>query len=396
MAKGKNPATPILLPSTLKGGQEPAGENAKTLQGTSICFLGTNSAMPCAYRNVSACAIRFAESSSWFLVDVGEATQHQILHDSAVSLGDVKVILITHLHGDHCWGLPGLLASRSLLSKKGPGEEKDKEENPHPNPPSSSSSSPSNPLHTSNPSGEKLIIIGPVGVRKMCSVLYSLSETYIQLGVEWIELEEGKNHDLGLVEGISIKAYPLTHPVPTFGYVFQEKEKRGKFNAPKAKSLGIPPKLFSKLTGDPKKGTPPEAITLENGTVVQPEEVMGEAILGRKYVILGDTSNSDAVAEEVKGCTAVVHESTFDESKEEEAVAKGHSTTKMAAKFADKIDAEVLILNHFSARYTPEDTQNFAEEAKQYFHGNAHFSKKKRHVIVSYDHMGVGFGFNTE
>ena len=123
---------------------------------------------------------------------------------------------------------------------------------------------------------------------------------------------------------------------------------------------------------------------------------MGDSIPGRKFVVLGDTSKSDSVADigvfvcvcvyvllkgkiislltlpsffffffffsffslsKVKGCTAVVHETTFDETREEEAVAKGHSTTKMAALFADEIDAEVLIMNHFSARYTPEDTQ---------------------------------------
>ena len=174
--------------------------------------------------------------------------------------------------------------------------------------------------------------------------------------------------------------------------------------------------MFSKLTGDPKKGVLPQVrilfyfiflsffvfvlipilqfisllhpiyhfphltfqpITLENGTTVRPEEVMGDPIPGRKFVVLGDTSNSDAVAAAginfiylftlfihsfissfpVKGCTAVVHETTFDETREEEAIAKGHSTTKMAALFADQIDAEVLIMNHFSARYTPEDTQ---------------------------------------
>jgi ribonuclease Z len=258
---------------------------------------------------VSSYAVRFTDSKIW-LLDCGEGTQHQVLKTDLVKLNKIEVIFVTHLHGDHSFGLPGLLASMSLLAERGP-----------------------------------LKVIGPQGLDKMINTALSLSASYITYPLEIVELEENKVKDLGNINGFKVQAYPLKHKVACFGYVVTEPEKPGKLDAARAKQLGAQPKDLGQL----KAG---KDITLADGTVVKSSDVLSPPAPGKKIVMLGDTCNSDSLLEDGMGCDVVIHETTYHAELKEKAIAGGHSTSQMAGEFAARLKAKKLIITHFSQRYS--------------------------------------------
>lgn len=282
----------------------------------SLVFLGTSAATPSKNRNVSSYALRNDEGKI-FLLDCGEGTQHQFLKTVDLKVSKIEVILITHLHGDHSFGLPGLLASLSLYGRDQP-----------------------------------VRVFGPVGLRAMIETNLKLSATYLTYKLDIVELEEGKTESFGLLHGLYLSAYPLKHKVPCFGYLLEEPEKKGKLNAQKAKELGV---TNPKDLGSLSQG---KDITLPNGTLIKAVDVTGETRKGKKFIFLGDTSNSDSMIEKGQDCDVVVHEATYDGTLEQKAVEGGHSTSVMAGKFASKLNAKKLILTHFSMRYqNPEEGQ---------------------------------------
>lgn len=145
------------------------------------------------------------------------------------------------------------------------------------------------------------MIVGPVGVQEYLNKTFELSATYITYPLKVIELESGKNRDLGTICGQSVAAYPLTHKVASFGYVITEPDKKGKIDAARAKELGIVGKDLGRIS----KG---EDITLSNGTVIHAADLIGETRRGRKFVFLGDTSNSDSLLDAGRDCTFLIHE----------------------------------------------------------------------------------------
>ncbi|XP_061874203.1 zinc phosphodiesterase ELAC protein 1 isoform X2 [Colius striatus] len=314
-----------------------------------ITFLGTGSAYPSPTRGASALVVR-REGECW-LFDCGEGTQTQLMK-SHLRAGRITKIFITHLHGDHFFGLPGLLCTLGLQSNLDPNK-----------PP--------------------IEIYGPLGLRSFIWRSMELSHSKLPFSYTVHELvptqdqcpaeefkdfscldrgegspkeAQGRIIHLDPVEGsyslfedeqLVLKAFRLFHRIPSFGFVLQEKLRTGKLNVQKLQSLGVQPgPLYGKL----KNGT---AIVLENGVTVFPSDVLEDPVPGRKICILGDCSGvvGDAAVKLCCEADVLIHEATLDDTQEEKAREHGHSTPKMASSFAKLCKVRKLVLTHFSQRY---------------------------------------------
>jgi len=274
----------------------------------SIVFLGTSSATPTKARNVSSYALRL-DDGRIILIDCGEGTQHQFVKCADLRAGKIDAIMITHLHGDHSFGLPGLLASMSMNGRDQPVK-----------------------------------IYGPEGLKNYLESCLKYSVTFLTYPIEIVEIPTDKVTPLGLINQLTVTAYPLKHKVTCFGFLFEEPEKKGKLNAKLAKELGAENKDLGILTSG-------KDVTLPNGNIIKSVDVMGETRKGRKFLLLGDTCDSESVVEAAQNCLVVVHEVTYDSSCVEKAKEGGHSTSTMAGQFAKKIKASRIFITHFSSRY---------------------------------------------
>lgn len=288
-----------------------------------IQFLGTGAGMPSKERNTSSLALKlFDERGTIWLFDCGEATQHQILHTS-IRPGKIEKIFITHMHGDHIFGLPGLISSRSFLGGKDP-----------------------------------LTIYGPKELKQWIDVTFQVSKTYIPYPLHFVETKEGIifEDDTFLVE-----ARLLNHVVPCFGYRIEQKPLPGTLMIEKALELGVPK---GPLLGKLKQG---ENVILSDGTVIYSKDVLTPRKKGFTITILGDTTYCENAIYLSKDADIVIHESTFDHHTEHLATQYGHSTNIEAAKVAKEAEAKNLILNHLSARFLQENLQEISQQAKRIF-----------------------------
>jgi ribonuclease Z len=265
------------------------------------------------------------------MFDCGEGTQRQMMQ-AKISFHKKLRVFLTHLHGDHVLGLPGVLQTMALMDRK-----------------------------------EVVNVFGPPGIKDF---LFCAKET-LKFGLTFpVEISEI------LGEGIicdekeyTIAAARSDHAVDSYVYAFVEKPRPGKFYPEKALKLGVPEgELWSKLQDG-------EEVKLANGKVVKPSEVMGPLRNGRKIVYTGDTRPFDAFAKFAAGADLVIHESTFDDSLSEKAAFDGHSTPSQAAEQAKAAGAKQLVLTHISARY-PEISL-LLEQAKKVF----------THTVVAEDFM---------
>jgi ribonuclease Z len=269
-----------------------------------IIFLGTGGSWPTVKRNVSSLALK--RDSEILLFDCGEGTQRQF-QQSNLSYMQVSKIFISHFHGDHFLGLPGLIQTMQL-------NDRDK------------------PLH----------IYGPKGMEDLTHHLLTLG--YFRPSYEIIA-HEITNGDEIEFEEYSIHVLKVKHNVPAFSYCLEEHQRPGKFNKPKALELGVPEgPLFSKLQGG-------QAITLANGKKITPDMILGPFRNGRKIVISGDTMPCEEMIAFSKNADVLVHEATFDSELEDIAKEYGHTTAAQAAEMAKKADVEKLFLVHISPRY---------------------------------------------
>ncbi|WP_026676851.1 ribonuclease Z [Fictibacillus gelatini] len=287
-----------------------------------IQFLGTGAGMPSKQRNVTAVALTFLQSANVWLFDCGEATQHQILHTS-IRPRKIEKIFITHMHGDHIFGLPGLLGSRSFQSGDSP-----------------------------------LVIYGPEGIRQFVETSLKVSETHLTYPFEVVEIEEGLIFEDSEYRVFSKK---LDHVIDSFGYRIEEKERPGKLKASLLKAKGIPPgPIYKKL----KDG---EDVKLQDGLVLYSREFLTSPLPGRVVAILGDTRYCENAIALAKNADVLVHEATFSADLSEHAQLFGHATTKQAAEIAVRAGAKQLILTHISSRYQKEEIDRLLEEAKTIF-----------------------------
>ena len=284
----------------------------------SIIFLGTGGSWPTVKRNVSSVAVK--RGSEVILFDCGEGTQRQF-QKSKLSYMQISKVFITHFHGDHFLGLPGLFQTMQLNDRE-------------------------KPLH----------IYGPNGVTKLVSQLLSLG--YFKPAYRIIA-HEVKNGDVIGFDEYLVRVLSVKHNVPAVAYSLEEKMRSGHFNKPKALELGVPEgPLFSKL----QRG---ETIKLKNGKKITPDMVLGPPRKGRKIVISGDTKPYDKLINFSKDADVLIHDATFDSEFEEISSEYGHSTASQAAEIAKKANVEKLFLTHISPRYL--DHRVLEKDAKKIF-----------------------------
>jgi ribonuclease Z len=282
-----------------------------------LVFIGTGGSWPTKDRNLSSVALKM--NGDVILFDCAEGTQRQLFH-SSLNFMHVNTILLSHFHGDHFLGLPGLIQSMYLNDRKRP-----------------------------------LYILGPEGTTETVRGTLSLGYFSPTFDILTRDLSDGDTIDH---ENYTIRAKTVDHDIPALAYAVEEKMRKGRFHPEKALALGVPEgPLFRQLQNG-------EEIKLNNRTI-KPEDVMGPPRKGRKVVYSGDTRPSSTVIELAKDSDVLIHDSTFAHELEEKAISYGHSTTVHAAKAAKEANVKVLFLTHISPRY--DDGQKLEDEAKEIF-----------------------------
>ncbi len=294
-----------------------------------LTFLGTSAGSPTRQRNVTGLAL--IDGPAWDLFDCGEATQHQIQRTS-LSLTKLRRVYISHLHGDHCFGLFGLLGSRSMDVATTP-----------------------------------LTVFGPEGLKRMLDTVLEASATHLTYPLNVIELgaEGGRVVDEA---DSTVEALPLSHRVTSFAWSITEPESPGSFDVAAAKAAGVPE---GPLFGVLRRG---ESVTLDDGTVVSPDGLVSAPRPGRHIVIAGDNNDPDSLFARTGGADVAVHEATFTE----DVLAKmpddrGHSTADRVGRAAATHGVRNLVLTHFSPRYATTD--ELRSEAEAQFSGGLHLAE---------------------
>ncbi|WP_208559690.1 ribonuclease Z [Marinilactibacillus kalidii] len=289
-----------------------------------LLFLGTGSGVPAKHRNVSSIALKLLEErNSVWMFDCGEATQHQILH-TTLKPRKIEKIFITHMHGDHIFGLPGLLSSRAFQG------------------------------------GDTLLTIyGPVGIKQYVLSCLRYSGTHIKYPIKFVEFNDGDT--IFDDNQFKVTVRKLKHGMPSFGFRIEEADHEGTLQAEKLKAAGVP---FGPLFGKLKNG---ETVTLEDGREVDGRDFVGPTQKGRTIAILGDTVKTDASKELALNADVLVHESTFNHADVKLASSYNHSTNVQAAEIARDARVKKLLLTHISARYLSNDVYELQKEAQCIF-----------------------------
>jgi ribonuclease Z len=284
-----------------------------------VVFLGTSGSVPTLKRSLP-CVVVQCPRAQW-MFDCGENVQHQMM-GSKVSFHRKMKILISHLHGDHVLGLPGLLQTMALLERK-----------------------------------EPLQVYGPIGLRRFIECAAETLHFCVNYPLEICEIAgEGTVVQEGEYQVTAVKS---NHSVEGYCFAFTEHPRPGRFYPDKAKALGVPQGgLWAKLQSG-------REVTAPNGKTVKPGDVMGPLRMGRKIVYTGDTKPFDAFAKFADDADLIIHDCTFDDSLTEKAGVDGHSTPSQAAGQAKAANAKRLVLSHISARY--QDASPLLEQAKKVF-----------------------------
>lgn len=284
-----------------------------------LYFLGTGAGMPSRERNVTSIVLKlYEERGTFWMFDCGEGTQHQVLR-SPLRLSKLEKLFITHLHGDHLYGLPGLLTSRSYQG------------------------------------GEKpLTIYGPPGLKQFLDVVLSTSDAHLDYELEVVEIREGVVFE---DEGFMVETALLEHRIDSYGYRIVEKDKPGRLLHEKLLQDGVPQgPLYARI----KRG---ETVTLPDGRQITPSLYVAPPIPGRIVVILGDTRVCENSRRLSRNADVLVHEATFGADLEDRARRYFHSTSVEAARAAKECGVKQLIMTHFSSRYADEEVGRLVEEA---------------------------------
>lgn len=291
-----------------------------------ITFLGTSSGVPTRSRNVSSLALRLPQRAEVWLFDCGEGTQHQLLR-SDLKAGQIRRIFITHMHGDHIFGLMGLLATCGLAGS--------------PN--------------------QRIDIYGPPHLNDYLQACRRYSQTRSSYPVKVHTVSPGKVFE---DDDFTVFCDRLEHRVPAFGYRIVEKDRPGRFDVERAKALGIPP---GPVYGQLKQG---KTITLDDGRRIRGTDLCGPDEPGRKVAYCTDTIFCDRAIDLAQDADVLIHESTFAHQDADMAYQRLHSTSTMAAQVALAAQAKQLILTHFSPRYAPGNPlqiENLLQEAQAIF-----------------------------
>lgn len=288
-----------------------------------LTFLGTGAGLPSKTRNVSAIALDLLqEQGSIWLFDCGEATQHQILRTN-IKPRKIEKIFITHLHGDHIYGLPGLLSSRSFQAGLTP-----------------------------------VTLYGPKGIQAFIEISLQISQTNLTYPIEFVELEEEMTLDFN---SFTVQVKQLDHGIHSFGFIINEKDQLGELQVEKLRGIGIEPgPIYQQIKQNPHT-------TLPNGQQIQRADFIGPNKPGRKLSILGDTRYLENLDRFIENSDLLVHEATFKGSDEELAYQYFHSTSVQAANLAKRAKVKQLVLTHISARYQGKELETIVNEARTIF-----------------------------
>lgn len=290
-----------------------------------IQFLGTGAGVPAKQRNVSSLALKLLdELNEIWLFDCGEATQHQILK-TTLKPRKISKIFITHLHGDHIYGLPGFLSSRSFQGGEGPLE-----------------------------------IYGPAGIKQFLHSALSISRSKLFYPLSIFELK-AEGEKIKFSNNWTVSYLPLEHGILSYGFRIQEPDVPGELLVDKLREYQIP---NGPIYGQLKRG---ECVTLEDGRILEGKDFIAEPRPGRIVTILGDTRYTKNSVLLAQSANLLVHESTHEAREAKMARAYFHSTSVQAAKVAKEAQVEKLLMNHISARYLGKAVYQLQEEARQVF-----------------------------
>jgi len=278
-----------------------------------ILFAGTGASVPSRERSLPCVALRM--NRDVILFDCGEGSQRQLMI-SPLSFMKIKAIFVSHLHGDHLLGIPGLLQTMSMSGRK-----------------------------------DDVLLVGPEGFKAAVDGLMAACGGDLEFEVDIIEAGDG---DTFVFREYVIRAFAVMHSVTALGFVFEENERPGKFDKSKAISLGLAPgPEFSRL----QKG--------ETVNGVRPSDVIGPVRKGRKIVYSGDTVKCHRIAEMAGGADVLIHEATYSNKDRSLAEEHMHSTSRDAAQTAADADVSLLIVTHMSNRY--EDLSVIENECREIF-----------------------------
>lgn len=285
-----------------------------------LTILGCYAATPRTFTNPTSQVLEI--SDRLFLIDCGEGTQLQ-LRKNRIRFTAINQIFISHLHGDHFYGLIGLISTFSLLNRH-----------------------------------NALTIYGPVGIKEVIKLQLKLANSWPQYELKFVELKSKKSEVIFEDKRVIVKTIPLKHRVYTNGFLFEEKPKERKLNVDKVQEYEIETCYFQNI----KNG---KDITLDDGRVIPNEELSFDPPAPRSYAFCSDTVYTESIIPIIKDVEVLYHESTFLNSEEHLAEKTMHTTAKQAAMIAKKANVKQLVLGHYSTRY--ESIKAFKKEAEVVF-----------------------------
>lgn len=300
-----------------------------------ILFLGTSAGVPTRRRNVAALALIEDQGKGWFLVDCGEATQHQLLR-TPLSVADLRAICITHVHGDHCYGLPGLLASAAMSGRSTP-----------------------------------LALIAPQAVQDWLAATQALTALHLPFELQFHALETFAGLALGAWD---IDAFALSHRVPSHAFRFRETRRPQRLDPLALAAAGVP---RGPLWGRLHAGED----VLHEGRLLRSADFLQPAYAERRLVVAGDNDRPELLVDACRGAQVLVHEATYAQAHiDKTGQSWGHSSAAGIARFAQAQQLPALLLTHFSPRYQTNPGRSPAiealrEEAAVFFHGELHLAE---------------------
>lgn len=300
-------------------------------------FLGTSAGTPTKVRNVTALALEYGEVKSWYLFDCGEGTQHQLLRTrhSPVKL---RAIFITHVHGDHTYGLPGLLASASMAGRT-----------------------------------EPLAVIAPAPIKVFIETAISATQSNLGYTLQFIDVTE--KDFLWEDDAVRVTNAALSHRVPCFAYIVTEKRLEKTLLTDKLRADGIE---AGPIWGQIHKG---EDVVLEDGRIIHSANYTAVNRKPRKIIVGGDNDNPELLRDACADAQVLIHEATYTQAVSEQVgPAPQHSSAGQVARFAQSVGLPHLVLTHFSSRYQLNHKNaplidEIAEEARQFYDGNLQLAR---------------------